>query len=54
MDDDDEEEMNGKRMDEEDRQDSLLVEEGMTVKFPMVLVAIFAPSVSRFFPARRC
>ena len=44
--DDDEEEMEGKRRDEEDMQDSLVVEEGMIVKFPSV------PD-SRFFPARR-
>ena len=51
--DDDEEEMEGKRRDEEDMQDSLVVEEGMIVKFPSVPVAIFAVPDSRFFPARR-
>ena len=35
-DDDDEEEMEGKRKDGEDMQDSLVVEEGQIVKFPMV------------------
>ena len=40
------------RMDEEDIQDILMVEEGMIVKFPLLLVAIFAVPASRFFPAR--
>ena len=53
MDDDDDEEMEGKRRDEEDLQDSLVVEEGMIVKFPLVPVATFAAPASRFFPARR-
>ena len=48
--------MEGKRRDEEDMQDSLLVEAGMLVKFSLVLFA-FLPSpvapASRFFPPRR-
>ena len=55
-DDDEEEEMEGKRKDEEDLQDSLVVEAGMLVKFSLVLFA-FLPSpvapASRFFPPRR-
>ena len=51
-DDDDDEEMKGKRKDEKDIQDSLVVQEGMIVKFPLVLVATFAPPASRFFQAR--
>ena len=47
------EEMKGKRRDEEDMQDSLVVKEGMIVKFPLVRVATFAAPPSRFFPARR-
>ena len=39
-DDDDEEEMEGKRRDEEAMHDSLVVEEGMIVKFPMVLLPL--------------
>ena len=39
--------------DEEDIQDSLVVEEGMIVKFPLVPVATFAAPASWFFPARR-
>ena len=35
-DDEKEEEMEGKRRDEEDMQDSLVVQEGMIVKFPLV------------------
>ena len=35
-DDDDDQEMKGKMRDEEDIQDSLVVEEGMIVKFPSV------------------
>ena len=35
-DDDEEEEMEGKKRDIEDMQDSLVVEEGMIVKFPLV------------------
>ena len=45
--------MEGKRRDEEDMHDSLVVEEGMIVKFPWVPFANFAASASRFFPARR-
>ena len=52
-DDEEEEGMKGKRMDEEDMQDSLMVEEGMIVKYPLVFVAIFSALASRFFPARR-
>ena len=37
-------------MDEEDMQDSMMVEEGMIVKFPLVLVAFFAAPASWFFP----
>ena len=39
-DDDEEEEMEGKRRDREDMPDSLVVEEGVTVKFPLVPFAI--------------
>ena len=35
-DDDDEDEMEGKRRDDKDMQDSLVVQEGMIVKFPLV------------------
>ena len=52
-DDDDDEEMEGKRRDAEDMQDSLVVEEGMMVKFPFVLFATFEAHGSRFFPPRR-
>ena len=52
-DDDDEEDMEGKRRDEEDIQDSLVVQEGIIVTFPLVPVAAFAAPASRFFPARR-
>ena len=41
-DDDDEEEMEGKMSDEDNIQGSLVVQEGMIVKFPLVLVAPFA------------
>ena len=51
--DDYEEEMEGKRRDEEDMQDSLVVEEGMIVKFPLVPFANFAAPASSFFPERR-
>ena len=51
--DDDEEEMEGKRRDEEDMQDSLVLEEGMIVKFPFLYFATFAAHASRLFPARR-
>ena len=47
------EEMEGKRRDEEDMQDSLALEEGMTLKFPLVYFATFTAPASRFFPARR-
>ena len=52
-DDDEEEEMKGKRRDEEDIQDSLVVQESMIIKFPLVPIATFAAPVSRFFPARK-
>ena len=52
-DDDDEDEKEGKRRDEEDMHDSLVVEEGMIVKFPFVLIATFAAPALRFFQARR-
>ena len=44
--------MEGKRRDEEDMQDSLVVEKGLIVKFHLVPVATFAAPASRFFPAR--
>ena len=47
------EEMKGKRRDEEDMQDRLVVEEGMIIKFPLVPVATFPAPASRFFPARK-
>ena len=50
------EEMKGKRRDEEDMQDSLVVEEGMMFNFPLVplpLVFFPAASVTRFFLPRR-
>ena len=45
--------MEGKRRDEEDMHDSLVVEEGKIVKFPLVPFATYAAPDSRFFPARR-
>ena len=45
--------MKGKRRDEEDMQDSLVVEDGMIVKFLFVCVAAFAAPGLRFSPARR-
>ena len=45
--------MEGKRRDEEDMQDSLVLEEGMIVKFSLVYFDTFAAPASRFFPARR-
>ena len=45
--------MEGKRTDEEDIQDSLVVQEGMLVKFSLVPVATLAPPASRFFLAKR-
>ena len=45
--------MEGKRKDEEDMHDSLVVEEGMIVKFPLVPVTTFAAPASRLFPAIR-
>ena len=45
--------MEGKRRDEKDIQDNLVVKEGMIVKFPLVPFATFAACASRFFPARR-
>ena len=53
-DDDVEEEMEEKSRDEKDIKDSLVVQEGLIVKFPLVPVATFAAPASRFFPARRC
>ena len=44
--------MEGKRRDEEDMQDSLVLEEGMKVKFPLVYLATFAVPASRIFRAR--
>ena len=52
-DDYEEEEMEGKRSDEEDIQDSLVVQEGMKVNFTLVPFATFAALASTFFPARR-
>ena len=52
-DDGNEEEMEGKRRDEDDLQDSRVVEEGMIVKFSPVLVATFSAPASRFSPARK-
>ena len=40
--------MEGKRRDEEAIQDSLVVKEGMIVKFPLVQFATFAGPASRF------
>ena len=51
-DDDDVNEMEGRRRGEVDIQDSLVVQEGMLVKFSLVPVATFAATVSRFLPAR--
>ena len=48
-----EEEMEGRRRDEVDMPDSMVMEKGKTVKFPFVHVATFAAPASRFFPARR-
>ena len=45
--------MKGKRKNEENMQDSLVVEEGMIVKLPLVRVATFAAPASRFSSARR-
>ena len=45
--------MEGKRRDEEDIHDSLVVLEGMIVKFLLVPFATFASPASRFFPGRR-
>ena len=39
--------------DEEDIQDSLVVQEGMIIKFPLVPVAIFTAPASRFFFSRK-
>ena len=52
-DDVDEEEIQGKRRDEKDIQDSLVVKEGMIVKIPKIPVATFAAPASRFLSARR-
>ena len=43
--------MEGKRRDEEDFQDSLVVQEGVLVKLPLVPVATFAAPALRFVPA---
>ena len=45
--------MEGRRRDEEDMNDSLVLEERMIVKFILVPFAIFAAAASRFFVARR-
>ena len=45
--------MEGKRRDDEDMQDRLVLEEDMIVKFPLFYFATFAAPASRFFPARR-
>ena len=45
--------MRRSKRDEEDMQDSLVLEEGMIVKFPFVNIATFAAPASRFLPARR-
>ena len=42
-----------KRRDEENMWDSLVLEEGMILKFPLVYFATFAAPSLRFFPARR-
>ena len=50
------EEMEGKRRDEEDMQDSLVVEEGMMFNFPLVplpLVSSAAPATRFCLPRRR-
>ena len=52
-DNDDEEEIEENRRDVEDMQDSMVVEEGKAVKYPLVPVATFAAPASRFLPARR-
>ena len=45
--------MEGKRRDAEYMKDSLVVEGGMMVKFPLVPFATFAAPASRFFLPRR-
>ena len=45
--------MEEKRRDEEDMQDSLVLEEGMMVKFSAVDFATLAAPASRFFLSRR-
>ena len=45
--------MEGKRRNEEDMQDSLVLEECMILKLPLVYFATFAAPASRFFPARQ-
>ena len=50
--DDDEKDMKGKGRDEEDMQESLVMVQGMMVKFPLVLVATFAAPASRFKVAK--
>ena len=45
--------MEGERRNEEDIQDSLVVQEGRIVKFLLVPVSTFAAPASRFFPTRR-
>ena len=42
--------MEGKRRNEEDIQDRLVVQEGMIVKFPFVPVSTFSAPASRFLP----
>ena len=45
--------MEGKRRDEVDMHDSLVLEGGMILKFPFAYFATFAAPDSRFFPARK-
>ena len=45
--------MEGKRRDEEDMQDILVMVQGMMVKVLFVPVATFAAPASRFLPAKR-
>ena len=52
-DDGNEEEVKGRRRDEEDFQDSRLVEESMIVTLSQVCIATFSAPASRFSPARK-
>ena len=45
--------MEGKRRDEEDIQEILVVQEDLIIKFPLVPVANFAAFASKFFPPAR-